>query len=135
MCDVVNCVFNVPIVIKQHLDLSVDNKTNTANKILITIFSMLAELERDFISERTKEGLKAVKAKGTKLGKPKGTLQKSMYDKDFKRIEHLYELGVPTKTIIETHLKYGKYLSLKVYINKKIKNNLQAVADYDQICS
>ena len=123
------------IVIKQHLDLSVDNKTNTANKILITIFSMLAELERDFISERTKEGLKAVKAKGTKLGKPKGTLQKSMYDKDFKRIEHLYELGVPTKTIIETHLKYGKYLSLKVYINKKIKNNLQAVADYDQICS
>ena len=26
--------------------------------ILVTIFSMLAELERDFISERTKEGLR-----------------------------------------------------------------------------
>ena len=118
--DVLNIIENITtikksrlIVIKQHLDLSIDNKTNTANKILITIFSMLAELERDFISERTKEGLRVVKAHGVKLGKPKGTLQKSMYDKDFKRIEHLYKLGVPTKTIIETHLKYGKYLSLK----------------------
>lgn len=43
---------------------------------------MTAELERDFISERTKEGLKARVAKGIKLGKPKGTLQSSMYDKD-----------------------------------------------------
>ncbi len=34
---------------------SVDSqKNNVANKVLITIFSMLAELERDFISERTK---------------------------------------------------------------------------------
>ena len=41
------------IVIKQHLDLNPDNNNQTANKILITIFSMLAELERDFISERT----------------------------------------------------------------------------------
>ncbi|XSZ47699.1 recombinase family protein [Francisella noatunensis] len=123
------------IVIKQHLDLNPDNNNQTANKILITIFSMLAELERDFISERTKEGLKAVKAQGTRLGKPKGTIQKSMYDKDIQRIQHLYNLGVPIKTIIDTHLKYGKYLSLKSYIDKKIKKNLQPVADYDQICS
>ena len=29
------------------------------HKILLTIFAMLAELERDFVSERTKEGLRA----------------------------------------------------------------------------
>ncbi len=85
---------------------------------------MLAELERDFISERTKEGLKAVKDKGIKLGKPKGTLQKSMYDKDHDRIQHLYKIGVPLKKIIETHLGYGKYLSLKTYIEKKIEKKL-----------
>ena len=45
------------ILIKQNLDLNPTAKNNVANKVLITIFSMLAELERDFISERTKEGL------------------------------------------------------------------------------
>ena len=47
------------ILVKQNLDLNPAAKNNIANKVLITIFSMLAELERDFISERTKEGLKA----------------------------------------------------------------------------
>jgi DNA invertase Pin-like site-specific DNA recombinase len=112
------------IVIKQSLDVNSTNHSQPANKILITMFSMLAELERDFISERTKEGLRALKSKGIKLGKPKGTLQSSMYDKDKEKIQHLYKLGVPVKTIIGTHLDYGKYLSLKTYIEKKIKNNL-----------
>ena len=80
---------------------------------------MTAELERDFISERTKEGLRARVAKGIKLGKPKGTLQKSMYDNDQEKIFHLYKLGVPLHKIISTHLEYGKYLSLKEYIEKR----------------
>lgn len=80
---------------------------------------MTAELERDFISERTKEGLRARVAKGIKLGKPKGVLQKSMYDKDKKQIFHLRSLGVPIASIISTHLKYGKYWSLKSYIEKR----------------
>jgi DNA invertase Pin-like site-specific DNA recombinase len=129
--DVLNIIENITsiqqsrlIVIKQSLDLNPTNHNQPTNKILTTIFSMLAELERDFISERTKEGLRAVKEKGVKLGKPKGTLQKSMYDKDQQRIEHLHKLGVPIATIIDTHLGYGKYLSLKTYIEKKIKKNL-----------
>jgi len=36
------------------------------------VFSMAAEIERDMISKRTKEGLKAAKAKGRQLGRPKG---------------------------------------------------------------
>ncbi|MCF6808437.1 recombinase family protein [Thiotrichales bacterium 19S9-12] len=112
------------IVIKQNIDVNPQNAQQPTNKILITIFSMLAELERDFISERTKEGLRAVKDKGIKLGKPKGTLQKSMYDKDHERIQHLYKIGVPLKKIIETHLGYGKYLSLKTYVEKKVEAKL-----------
>jgi DNA invertase Pin-like site-specific DNA recombinase len=106
------------ILIKQNLDLNPNAKNNVANKVLITIFSMLAELERDFISERTKEGLRARAAKGIKLGKPKGVIQASMYDKDSEKILHLYQLGVPIQKIISTHLGYGKYLSLKAFLNK-----------------
>ena len=106
------------ILIKQNLDLNPKAKNNVANKVLITIFSMLAELERDFISERTKEGLRARVAKGIKLGKPKGVIQASMYDKDKEKILHLYQLGVPIQKIILTHLGYGKYLSLKAFLKK-----------------
>lgn len=111
------------ILIKQNLDMNPHNKNNLTNKVLITVFSMIAELERDFISERTKEGLRARKERGITLGKPKGILQSSMYDQDKEKIFHLYQLGVPLNKIINTHLGYGKYYSLKEYIDKRYKNN------------
>ena len=107
------------VLVKQHLDVDPTNRKDMTNKILLTIFSMMAELERDFISERTKEGLRARKAKGIILGKPKGVIQSSIYDKDQEKIFHLHRLGVLVQTIIDTHLKYGKYLSLKQYIGKR----------------
>jgi DNA invertase Pin-like site-specific DNA recombinase len=107
------------IMIKQNLDINPKNTNNMTNKVLLTVFSMLAELERDFISERTKEGLNTLKAKGITLGKPRGTIQSSMYDKDKAKIFHLYKLGVPIREIINKHLKYGKYLSLMNYVKKR----------------
>lgn len=107
------------VLVKQNLDVDPNNQKDLTNKILITIFSMMAELERDFISERTKEGLRARKAKGIKLGKPKGTIQASMYDPDRAKIFHLFELGVSIQKIIDTHLGYGGYQSLKQYIEKR----------------
>ena len=107
------------ILVKQNLDIDPNSQKDLTNKILITIFSMMAELERDFISERTKEGLRAREAKGIKLGKPKGTIQSSMYDQDQTKIFHLYQMGVPLQKIINVHLGYGKYLSLKQYIDKR----------------
>jgi DNA invertase Pin-like site-specific DNA recombinase len=106
------------ILIKQNLDINPRTANNMADKVLITVFSMLAELERDFISERTREGLAARIAKGIKLGKPKGTIQASMYDKDKEKILHLRQLGVPLRKVISTHLSYGKYLSLKRFVEK-----------------
>lgn len=73
----------VLVLVKQNLDLNPNDKNNVANKVLITIFSMLAELERDFISERTKEGLSVRHAKGI--------IQSSMYDKNKKKIIRLYQ--------------------------------------------
>ncbi len=107
------------LVIKQNLDINPQQKHDVTNKILVTVFSMLAELERDFISERTKEGLRARAVKSIKLGKPVGTLQKTMYDSDKQKIFDLHKLGVPIHKIISTHLGYGKYLSLKKFIDKR----------------
>jgi DNA invertase Pin-like site-specific DNA recombinase len=49
------------------------------SKVMVTIFSLLAELERDLISQRTKIALSRAKALGKKLGRPKG-LGKSRLD-------------------------------------------------------
>ena len=43
-----------------------------SSKMTLILFGMVAEIERDFISERTKEGLAALKARGIRLGRPPG---------------------------------------------------------------
>lgn len=106
------------ILVKQGLDLDPQNHHSMTHKILLTIFAMLAELERDFVSERTREGLRARQERGVVLGKPKGVVQGSMYDADRERIIHLCALGVPLATIVRVHLGYGRYLSLKNYVAK-----------------
>ena len=62
--------------------------------------------------------MRARREQGIVLGKPKGVVQPSMYDADRERILHLHALGVPLTTIVDVHLKYGKYLSLKNYLAK-----------------
>lgn len=43
------------------------------SKIMAMMFSIASEIERDLISKRTSEALRARKAKGLPLGRPKGT--------------------------------------------------------------
>ena len=79
------------ILTKQNLDMKLHEQDMTS-KILLTLFSLFAELERDLISIRTKEALASKKAQGIQLGKPRGTIQKSMYDKSIEksRIRYIY---------------------------------------------
>ena len=53
-------------------------------KILAFVFGMAAEIERDMISQRTKEALAVRRAKGIKLGRPRGSVNKQ-YKLDGKR--------------------------------------------------
>jgi len=88
------------------------------SKVIITLFSLFAELERDLISLRTKEALAAKKAQGKLLGKPKGTLQKSKFDKDVPRIRELLGYGLSVRKIAK-FLGYTSHIALNTYINKR----------------
>ena len=48
-------------------------------------------------SLRTKEALAAKRMQGVVLGKPKGTIQKSKFDKDEDRIKELLKLGLSVR--------------------------------------
>ena len=75
------------ICIKEDMDLN--GKRTIQTKVMITMFSLFAEIERDLISERTKEGLARARAQGKLLGRPKGSLGKSKLDGKEKEIKDL----------------------------------------------
>ncbi len=58
------------IAIKEGIEF--DGQQDLRTKVMIALFGLFAEVERDLISERTKEGLAAAKAQGKLLGRPKG---------------------------------------------------------------
>jgi DNA invertase Pin-like site-specific DNA recombinase len=101
------------IILKQNLDI---HRHDMNSKIVITLFSLFAELERDLISLRTKEALAAKRIQGVILGKPKGTIQKSKFDKDGERIKELLNLGLSVRKITKL-LGYTNHIALNTYIN------------------
>ncbi|MFH1428407.1 MAG: recombinase family protein [Candidatus Margulisiibacteriota bacterium] len=66
------------IAIKENINFR--GKQDMQTKIMVAMFGLFAEIERDLISERTKQALAAVRAKGKKLGRPKGSIGKSRLD-------------------------------------------------------
>ncbi len=105
------------IAIKQNLDIKQHDMTS---KVMITLFSLFSELERDLISLRTKEALAAKKLQGIKLGKPKGTIQKSKFDKDIEKIKELLNLGLSVRKIANI-LGYSNHIGLNTYIKKRLR--------------
>lgn len=111
------------IIIKQNFDIS---KHDMNSKIIITLFSLFSELERDLVRLRTKEALAAKKAQGKKLGKPKGIIQKSKFDKDQAKIQELLALGLSVRKIAK-FMGYNNHIALNTYINKrKLKEGVNA---------
>jgi DNA invertase Pin-like site-specific DNA recombinase len=72
------------------------------SKIIAMAFSMAAEIERDLISQRTKEALAARKRAGMPLGRPRGT-GKSKLDKHRPEIEALLGNGSTQKFIADRY--------------------------------
>ena len=72
------------VAIKEGIDL--DGKQDIQTKVMVALFGLFAEVERDLISERTKEGLASARAQGKMIGRPRGLPGKSKLDgKDTRR--------------------------------------------------
>ena len=85
--------------LKQNISIKPGNgKMDQQAKIMVTVFSLMAELERDLISQRTKQALAARKASGQRLGKPKG-ISTSKIDPHREKIEELLRFKVSTAAI------------------------------------
>ena len=72
--------------------------TNPATQMFITILSALSQMERDVISQRTKEALAYKKSVGIQLGRPRG-ISTSRLDPHMDDIKQLLLMGVKKKVI------------------------------------
>ena len=89
------------ICLKENINLN--GKKDLQTKVMITMFSLFAEIERDLISERTKEGLARARAEGKLLGRPKGKLGKSKLDGKEKEIQDYLLKGVNKANIAKIY--------------------------------
>lgn len=101
--------------------------TDIQSKVLAFAFGLSAEIERNLISQRTKEALARIKADGKHLGRPHGfNSMKRKLDGKSKLLINLLEKNVPksqiakmlgiNRSLIYTFLKVH---NLQAYINKK----------------
>ena len=82
----------------------IDTSTSTG-KLLFTLMSAIAQFERDVIADRTREGLKAARARGRKGGRPRtdpATVKKAvrLYNTGEYSVKEIEELtGVKKSTL------------------------------------
>jgi DNA invertase Pin-like site-specific DNA recombinase len=115
------------MVVKQNLDL-IDDK-DMLTQMILGMISMTLNLEKDLMSLRTKEALAAKKLKGESLGKPKGTIQKSKFDKQRDKIEELLAVGLSVRKIAKL-LGYNNHIGLNNYVKKRnIRDRLPNTLD------
>ena len=106
---------NFKSISEQFIDTS-----STHGKFIFNIFSAVAQLERDLISERTKAGLESARKRGRIGGKPKGL--STAAEKKAKICESLYKEGkTSVKEILEvvgvsrmTFYKYLRYRGVEI---------------------
>ena len=60
------------VAIKNNFDLDPSNASDIAASVLMFAFGLSAQIERELISERTKQGLAVARANGKRIGRQKG---------------------------------------------------------------
>ncbi len=88
------------ICIKEGIKLN--GSPDIQSKVMLTMFSLFAEIERDLISERTKAGLARARAEGKLIGRPRG-LGKSMLDGKEEEIRELLKKGVSIASVAKIY--------------------------------
>ena len=75
------------------------NISNPINDMLLTLLSGFSQMEKNFISERTKSALTQRRAQGIKLGRKKGAIVKSIYDEHLVKIKEFVDKNVTISNI------------------------------------
>lgn len=70
------------IIFKENIQLKANGEMDAMTKLILNISAIFAQFERDIISERTKESLRAKKINGTKSGRPIGKPRSSWSSKE-----------------------------------------------------
>ena len=96
----------VPLIVEPQIrftaikeNIHFEGKQDLQTKVMVALFGLFAEVERDLISERTREGLISARAKGRLLGRPKGVLGKSRLDGKEEEIRLLLQKQVSKASI------------------------------------
>ena len=83
-------------------------KDDLHSNVFAMAFSIAAEIERELISQRTKEALARRKAEGKPIGRPKGSFSSSL-DKHREQIEEFLRKGVSISSIAKIlEVPYGR---------------------------
>jgi putative DNA-invertase from lambdoid prophage Rac len=91
------------IAVTQNIDT---DESNPMSRFMLHIFGAFAEFEREMIRERTICGVRAAKAKGKKLGRPKRVFRRDEVvrlrasGQSWRAIAN--QLGVPVSTVIDS---------------------------------
>lgn len=112
LLEIVDKIKNKGAYIKSLKDTWLDTTSNNPyNDFLLTVMSGLSQLERDLISQRTKEGLVSAKARGRNGGRPSKQNEKA------EMVMALYDSGMKIADIVRnTELSRST-------VNRIIKNH------------
>ena len=91
------------IAVTQNIDT---DESNPMSRFMLHIFGAFAEFEREMIRERTVSGVRAARAKGKKLGRPKRVFRRDEVARlresgqSWRAIAK--QLGVPVSTVVDS---------------------------------
>jgi len=93
--------------------------TNAITTMFLTLLSAFSQMERDFISERTKAGLEKARAEGKLIGKQKGSISSNTQFEPYKeKIRDYLNLGLSYEKIVN-NIKVGSKSSLYSYVKHR----------------
>ena len=105
-------------IIKENITLNPINPNPTTTAFL-SLLSVFSQLERDFISDRTKTGLAKAKAAGKMLGKPKGAISyNTQFEEHKEKIFEYLELGLSYEKIVK-NIGVGSKSSLYSFVKNR----------------
>ncbi len=80
-------------------DIYISGTQSLRSKVTVGLFGIFADIERDLISQRTRQGLIAARLRGKVIGRPKGSIGKSKLDGYEEQIKELLDKNISKMSI------------------------------------